>query len=502
MEDNEIYYQDSNEYKLGDEIGEEMDGEECQIDLKKQTSYSIITDKEISKQREKLIEKTVDFTCLSRDEAILALIHFKWQWTQLEEKWYDNAEKYIEEIGISQSSISRELTEDFINKDYCLCCFTPCCPYFEQTCRHTFCQSCWQEYLKSRVQNIDNVLFVTCPQKDCNIRIPESVFLSHFVMDGRALYILEMVIKKNFLENNSDIKSCLNCNTNVICQGKSNTEIDCACGTTFCFKCLRDGHRPCPCDMVFKWDTKLFLYQNQQPKDTSTCKESKKCPKCKQLITKNKSTSHTTCCSCSYEFCWLCSNSWKGHIPCNRYKNKTGLLLKEVKTERQMERVREETEKLLHFKKRFNNQEFSYKKSIELRLAIDEYEILFETKHNVPIEELGFIREGVETLIKARRLLKNSYIFGYFIATKSLFEHLQSLLETNVEQLHEYYEIENLKLLVHLDNFEFFSVQFKDFKNNVINLSKATSQFVENLINECEGNISEWMYGEDDSNNI
>lgn len=36
----------------------------------------------------------------------------------------------------------------------------------------------------------------------------------------------------------------------------------------------------------------------------------KKCPNCNEPIEKNGGCNHMTCKSCSYDFCWICSEKW------------------------------------------------------------------------------------------------------------------------------------------------------------------------------------------------
>jgi ariadne-1 len=453
-----------------------------------QKLYTVITDKELVTQREKLIEKTTEYTSLSRDDAILALIHFHWNWNELEEHWYNGESEIKSEIGITQSKFSQDLTKQFANKDYCLICLTPCFPYIDLCCKHTFCLDCWNSYLRTRIENTGLILFTTCPQGNCNVRVPESVFLNHYESDEKSCFNIRLAIKKNFLEYNKDIKSCLTCCANIRCDSKSNIEVDCVCGNTFCFRCLRDGHKPCPCEMVFKWDAKV----NRREITTMPRTENKECPKCKTYITKTVDHNDVSCFNCKFEFCWLCLQGTKLHKACSKSARSDLLKLKDIKQINLMEVINKQYYEFKHFYDKYMHYNHSYEICIKLRLTNEDCEDKFHLFRKVPREELSFLREGLEILIKGMRLLRNSYVFAYYLKESGLFEHIQSILETNVETLYGYYYKDNYIILAELENFEDFNTQFTQFKNNVISFSKATSQFVDNFINECEDNLYEW----------
>src|SRR4051794_18131201 len=95
------YDQDYNveEYYCPDDQG----NEETNIGLTKSTSYCIIRDEEIDKLRDRLIHTVEEYTSLSRDESILALLFFQWNLEKLQDKWFENTDKWLFESGINQS---------------------------------------------------------------------------------------------------------------------------------------------------------------------------------------------------------------------------------------------------------------------------------------------------------------------------------------------------------------------------------------------------------------
>lgn len=69
-------------------------------------------------------------------------------------------------------------------------------------------------------------------------------------------------------------------------------EPECPCGVSFCFKCSRQPHSPCTCQMWSMWDekvngdseTKNWLAANTKP-----------CPKCGKPVEKNGGCNLVVC---------------------------------------------------------------------------------------------------------------------------------------------------------------------------------------------------------------
>ena len=67
--------------------------------------------------------------------------------------------------------------------------------------------------------------------------------------------------------------------------------------------------------------------------------------------------------------------------------------------------------------------------------------------HELPTIETKFIFDALETIINAKRTLKNTYIFGYYMKdsiNKKLFEHSQGILEFTTENLQQQLLEQNL----------------------------------------------------------
>ena len=83
--------------------------------------------------------------------------------------------------------------------------------------------------------------------------------------------------------------------------------------------------------------------------------------------------------------------------------------------------------------------------------------------------EVSFLESATEALLECRRVLKHTYAAGYYMAEgaeKRLFEHLQEQLERSTAQLQELTEAPLEKVS----------------RGDVINFTRATMQFLKNLL--------------------
>jgi len=183
-------------------------------------------------------------------------------------------------------------------------------------CGHKFCFSCWETYIKVKLEDLITCISSKCPQEGCNIVVPETAFYKFLETDADCRFEYQKALLKNFTDYNSDLRWCpkAGCGICVLFPGHPMKEIQCECGFVLCFKCGGEGHRPCECKMVEAWIRK----NNSESENVKwLMANTKQCPECHKYIEKNQGCNHMTCRKeaggCGYEFCWICLGEWKPH---------------------------------------------------------------------------------------------------------------------------------------------------------------------------------------------
>ena len=464
VSDNKINYNNNN--KLSEILSkynginkinnlEKFDYNNIELDSLIQNADSkFIYESEIINEREKIISEAEEKLFLKRDDAILAMIYYEWNIDKLD-NWYDNIEQNRINSGIELSKETKELLKKEINEsneEHCLVCgeinnnnnILYCL-----NCGHKFCNECWTEYLKEKIKFPINALKVTCPQKGCTCIVYEKLYYK-YLYDGNNLMKLKKIIYKNFIDRNLDIRQC----PNIYCKLyiKSNKhfarEIDCLCGYSYCYECLKESHSPCSCEMIQKWNELknhyAFTVSEEEKNNMWFMGNTKECPFCHLKIEKTKGCNYMLCNKkfggCGNAFCYVCGIEWSKHSPnhfyCNRYneeakkKEEYNNNLKEVLKEEILNKEKLKNDK----NERFN---FYYSRCFNLKNSIDICKIKLKKKDEF-LENIQLIGDALEAVINSKKLLKNSYIFGYFMKDtqlKKLFEYNQGILEYSTENL-------------------------------------------------------------------
>jgi len=224
----------------------------------------------------------------------------------------------------------------------------------------------------------------------------------------------------------------------------------------------------------------------------------KKCPACKKFIEKNQGCNHMTCrkeaMGCGHEFCWICMGEWTSHARdyynCNKFDPEKAKAIEE-----EGKNAKFELEKYVFYFNRWMNHQKAMLHAIKMRPTIVQIQKDFNTVKLLPYEDLKFLQTALELIVKCRRTLKNTYIFGYYIIDNSqqkpLFEHNQWMLEKNADRLHELMEGDTLPKLLKTENQEDFNNGWKNFKGDVINLTTVTTNYQESLLSEIETKMLE-----------
>jgi ariadne-1 len=298
---------------------------------------------------------------------------------------------------------------------------------------------------------------------------------------------------RNFTESNADIKLCPNpkCDKIIKLPGHGMFDIKCECGTIFCFKCLKESHRPCDCFMMEIWEKKSKGDENENTKWLLI--NTKQCPNCKKHIEKNQGCNHMTCRKeaggCGYEFCWICLGEWWPHG--TSYYNCTRAnpnILR--KNEEKINNIKSEMERYDKSFTAYKDEENALKFAKKLKEKIDLYKkVLIEKKDQTEMD-LYFLDEALKTVIECHQILGNTYVFGYYMKknskNNSLYELHQEMLRREADLLHERLEMRYLTEILSINEKEKFIKEFIAYKEKVNSLISTTNKFKGNILEDID----------------
>jgi len=244
----------------------------------------------------------------------------------------------------------------------------------------------------------------------------------------------------------------------------------CGNGHFLCFLCGDEAHEPTKCEDWKKWkeevaksmaiitlkDGKTAVDVNQMATSIWLAQNTKKCPKCECSIQKNEGCNHMTCQKCRHEFCWICMEPWKkhgqqtgGYFSCNRYVGSgPNKAQEETKTAKEKER---ETERFVHFFERYGAHDMSRRLEEQKFSGVADRMSSLQKATSKKFS-VDFIDAAFRELLKNRLLLRNSYIYRYYMddgetelleelrndydpEKSHVFETLQGEMETVTEAL-------------------------------------------------------------------
>jgi len=125
-----------------------------------------------------------------------------------------------------------------------------------------------------------------------------------------------------------------------------------------------------------------------------------------------------------------------GYYTCNRFESK-----KDDEAD-DASKAQKELDRYLHYYKRYQNhhdaQKFAKTQTLEAPRRMEEYQA---TSKDLSWIDVQFLKTATDMLIECRRVLKYTYVFGFYLAPKApkreLFEDQQEHLEKFTEKLSE-----------------------------------------------------------------
>ncbi|XP_060599500.1 ankyrin repeat and IBR domain-containing protein 1-like [Ruditapes philippinarum] len=459
--------------------------------------YSGLRAQDLQEAKDQLLVETADMLSIPLFTAEALLRNYEWSREMLLDAWMSDPVACCEKSGVSRPAnlfsekpvVAESLStptmthppSSFAECDICTLAFEMHEAPVHMSC-HQFCRDCWEGYLNVKIQE-GGVHDITCPGYECNILVPVE-HIENVVSRDMARRYLQFDIKA-FVDSNPNIKWCPfpGCGRAVklpeVSEGATasgvasprhskipndtSRAVDCGNGHYFCWECVGEAHEPCSCESLQKWMSEIKDIRPETLHDTETETEtaanclwlvtnSKSCPNCKSPIQKNEGCNHMKCSKCKYDFCWVCLDQWKrhnsstgGYFKCNRYevsKKVDDTTKIAVINANEKNTKMQELNKFVHYYTRYKNHENSYKlEEPLLKTAKEKMLKLAEAVTDLATakDETKFVEEAINKLLKARRVLKYSYVYGYYLDgppyRKIVFEFMQTELEECTEIL-------------------------------------------------------------------
>jgi ariadne-1 len=213
---------------------------------------------------------------------------------------------------------------------------------------------------------------------DCTLKIQHSKFSKYLATSKEAMKSYNKFHYKSYTDDNKKVRWCPEKGCDNCIEMKNYVGSDyilCKCGSSFCWKCGKQAHRPASCNDGEKWQLKNSA---ESENITWIMANTKNCPKCQKPIEKSQGCNHMTCRVCNHDFCWMCLGAWAehgqktgGYYNCNKYeelkkKGDTNLIKEENLRQNHQNQLR----KYMFYFERFNNHERSEKHAKEILPAI------------------------------------------------------------------------------------------------------------------------------------
>eukprot|EP01113_Clastostelium_recurvatum_P009537 TRINITY_DN1459_c0_g1_i1.p1 TRINITY_DN1459_c0_g1~~TRINITY_DN1459_c0_g1_i1.p1 ORF type:complete len:516 (-),score=173.31 TRINITY_DN1459_c0_g1_i1:106-1653(-) len=454
--------------------------------MQRRRSFEVLEPRELKEEEDKLLHETMDVLGVQAPPIALVLLrHFKWNKEKLIERFMENPDKLSADAGIPDLKMERPAPGGLPVTCMICCEKYPQPDTYALSCGHRYCKDCWKSYIQIKVVEGPAVVDATCPFPKCKVKVHEDAVQK--LVSAEMLQKYRAYILKSFVDDNPQIKWCPapGCEYAMRVERKDRKEaVLCRCGFQYCFNCNDadiGDHMPCPCPQVDMW---LQKASDESENVTWMLANTKKCPECRSPIEKNGGCMHMMCKKnsggCGFEFCWLCRGPWSehgsatgGYYNCNKYDKSNAKDDDEKAAD-----AKTELEAYMFYYHRYESHRNAMKIADDQRRNCVKKEDEILAKFDVRSADTKFLMEATEQLLKNRRVLQYSYVYGYYLDKKSqernLFEYLQEDLEKHTNHLSTLYETATDKL----EDYQ----GFMRWKEQVTNYTRITKKFLDNFV--------------------
>eukprot|EP00928_Gymnodinium_smaydae_P047585 TRINITY_DN31770_c0_g1_i1.p1 TRINITY_DN31770_c0_g1~~TRINITY_DN31770_c0_g1_i1.p1 ORF type:complete len:556 (-),score=118.35 TRINITY_DN31770_c0_g1_i1:112-1698(-) len=461
--------------------------------------FSILSRTELQERQLKCRRDASELLDVSIEESFSLLREHGWDLARLQDAWFADEEKTRDLCGIAPpsacaSSSSSAPVSSSAFSGSCPICLTPG-SLIPLGCGHGFCSDCWTGYLHSQVEDGKAAVQARCPQHKCNRSVPSDYFKRF--CDAEHIKKYEEWCVRTYVDDNPCAKWCPNpvgCTFACEYQGTDQYEIRCNCNFIWCWACGEESHKPADCKTVSQWNVK----NSAESENIGWIRaNTKKCPKCHKPIEKNQGCNHMVCSKaggCGHEFCWLCLGEWRlhgtstgGYYQCNIYDkaSKDGSLAEDEKCRI---KAKHALDKYMFYFERFMDHDRGMKLTVRQEQDIEKSVQTLHDKHGFDIIELQFLFDAIKQVRACRRVLKWTYVYGYYLEEagpeKNLFEHLQKNLEEKTDTLHEMLEKDLHQTVLNDETITKGEAhaKFMGFRSNATNFTLVTQNWLKKIL--------------------
>ncbi|KAJ3674438.1 hypothetical protein LUZ60_005054 [Juncus effusus] len=396
--------------------------------------------------------KIMDLFVIKESQARTLLMQHRWNveriFEQFERKGKD---RLFSEAGISINNNNKDtglMNLEKLSKSgfKCNVCFEELelSDFTAMDCGHHFCNSCWTEHFIMSINN-NQATQIRCMSINCRIICDQNtVYHLTLKKDREAATRFTRFLTESYVTDNSSVQWCPStppCGRAIRIAPRSDSfrEVECLCGTRFCFNCLGEAHSPCPCRIWEMWTERT---KDSEKRSLDWIADNAKvCPGCGNAVMKEGGCDLVTC-RCSQSFCWLCGDPTGNYHTCDRIERHICNPKSEHPKRNPNPNPNSDKTKLRrypHYYERY----LSHSSSLQKESASFS---LFQTKFlSLP----NWILTGFESLVNSRRALCHMYPFAFYMfgseladnnltdkeIRRDLFEDQQGQLEICVERL-------------------------------------------------------------------
>lgn len=474
------------------EMYDEVDGTDpcdwfLDEDMEDEPMFEILERMELVHRMRGTIDSAAAQLNISPADATLVLQYFNWSTEDLLHNYFDRPDFYLREAGVRDMFT---LPDQELNL-MCKVCLEekPSKEFYSLGCGHAYCRECWRDYTQEAIASGSEIVRTSCMFPRCRTKLSERDFEELSLPSTLQRYTYFLL--KEFAEKELHSIFCPNpsCGNAVVYSGvgRPTDVVECHCGTRFCFSCGHEKHNPVSCDKLLEW---LALLQDDSESLDFIKATSKPCFHCGTFTERISGCNHMICRrgtgGCGGEWCWMCRGDWTTHGPhtggfysCNKYEESEA---KVIDDQSQQYISNKKESRFLHYYNRYFNHDVLMK-DVAKQLASAELETTMAQYFKLANSDPEFFLEAAELLVECRRVLKYTYVYGYFMKDgpcKALFEYQQASAEGITERLSELFHTP-------VETIAKSPLEF-------VNYIRVTKKFISNLVKSIEeGFTSEEM---------